>query len=476
MAKKNTKTYTVSQITALIKGVLENNLPGRFTVSGEISQWKQSSKGHCYFSLKEEQKGSIVVLPCVMWQSGIGKLKFSPEGGMAVFATGNIDVYPPQGRYQFLVGRMEPAGVGALQIAFEQMVKKLEGEGLFREEYKKSLPPYPMRIGIVTSESGAVVHDITESIRGRWPCAKLFLYPVPVQGKGAAEKIAEAIRDMNHRNKELQIDLMIAGRGGGSLEDLWAFNEEVLARAIFESKIPVVSAVGHEVDVTVADLAADVRASTPTKAGVVSVPDAEEIEGKLRYLTKSLSDRTGWKLKLCEQQIDELGFSLSDTMKDSFARVRQSLSDYYEKVLRIEPHRLLGKRNIEINDLTNRAGTAMKAALNRRQLQLTAAENRLLPLKPYQLLGKRNIEINDLTNRAGTAMKAALNRRQLQLTAAENRLLPLNPKSVLNRGYSITTDKQTGKVIKKAEDVRVGQGLLTELANENFIESKVVKK
>ena len=224
-----------------------------------------------------------------MWRSSLAKVKFKPANGLAVLVSGNIDLYVPQGRYKLIVEEMMPAGMGALQLAFEQMVRKLEAEGLFSDAHKKPLPKYPQRIGILTSESGAAVQDIADSIQNRWPCTRLFLYPVPVQGPGAAEAIAAAIRDVNRRNDKLKLDLLIVGRGGGSLEDLWAFNEEVLARAIFASRIPIISAVGHEVDVTVADLVADARASTPTKAGVVAVPDMEDVLSDLAHQEKRLT-------------------------------------------------------------------------------------------------------------------------------------------------------------------------------------------
>jgi exodeoxyribonuclease VII large subunit len=274
MAKKELTIYTVSQVTSLIKAALEEAMPAKMVVAGEISDWKiHYSSGHCYFSLKDES----AVLPCVMWASDFKDVKFRPENGLAVLAKGFIDVYPPQGKYQFYVERLEPAGVGALQLAFEQMRKRLQAEGLFDEKHKRPLPKYPMRIGILTSESGAALYDIKDSIHNRWPCARLFLYPVPVQGEGAAEEIAAALRYVNRHNNKLKLNVLIVGRGGGSLEDLWAFNEEVLARAIFASKIPIISAVGHEVDITIADLVADARASTPTKACVIAVPDIKEV-------------------------------------------------------------------------------------------------------------------------------------------------------------------------------------------------------
>jgi len=389
-----------------------------------------------------------------MWAGKFRRVKFAPEDGMAVLTTGHIDVYTVGGKYQLYVDKLEPEGVGALQLAFEQMVAKLRSEGLFDDKHKKPLPPYPQRIGILTSESGAAVHDITDSIHNRWPCAKLFFCPVPVQGGAAAGKIAAALIDINRRNKKLRLDVLIVGRGGGSLEDLWAFNEEVLARAIFDSNIPVISAVGHEVDVTVADLVADARASTPTKAGVVAVPDIREVLDGLFSAQSRLKANIEAKVKLThqnlqtllassvfknplllvqngQQQLDELAAELTGLVKALLVEARQKLHTCYEQVVRIEPHRLLGSKTVALNNLQNRAHTAISAIVNDRRIRLTAGENRL----------------------AG-----------------------LNPKSVLHRGYSITTNKKTGLLVRRLKDVKIGDYLLTELANENLIESKVTKK
>jgi exodeoxyribonuclease VII large subunit len=448
--QQTTKVYTVSQVNSLIKEVLQNNLPGRLTVTGEITDWKLHHSGHCYFSLKDEKS----TLPCVMWRGSFAKVKFKPENGLAVVAEGYIDVYSPQGRYQFYVESMVPAGIGALQLAFEQMVKKLQAEGLFDEAHKKPIPAYPQRIGILTSESGAAVHDIRDSIHNRWPCVKLFLYPVPVQGEGAAEQIAKAIRDTNRRNEKLKLDVLIVGRGGGSLEDLWAFNEEVLARAIFDSRIPIISAVGHEVDVTVADLVADARASTPTKAGVVAVPDMQEVMGRLAYFGKRLDSMVRTRLRLCnenlqtilasavfrnpllplrnrEQQLDELGATLAGSTRSLLIVVRQRLDVFYAQIVKIEPHRLLARRIVDLNDLKSRANAAIKAIFSSQQLKLAAHANRL----------------------AG-----------------------LNPKSVLQRGYTITTSKETGALVRTLADVGMGDHLVSELAEQNLIESKVTGK
>jgi exodeoxyribonuclease VII large subunit len=425
--KNGTKIYTVSQVNTLIKTVLENNLPGRLTITGEITDWKLHHSGHCYFLLKDEN----AVLPCVMWKSNFSKLKFRPENGMAVLGTGFIDVYEPQGKFQFYVERIEPAGVGALQLAFEQMVKKLAAEGLFDEAHKKPIPQYPERIGILTSESGAAIEDIKDSIWNRWPCVKLFLYPVPVQGEGAAAEIAAGIRDVNRRNKKLRLDILIVGRGGGSMEDLWAFNEEVLARAIYDSKIPVISAVGHEIDTTIADLVADARASTPTKAGVEAVPDMRQVLEDLENKKESLSRNIILCVQDRGQLLDDAFTKLASVLKELIAEGKDKLHRFYEQIVKIEPHRLLGRKIVELNDWKNRAVAAVRAVINKCRIQLTAQTNRL----------------------AG-----------------------LNPKSVLQRGYSITTNKRTGLLVKHLADVQIADYIITELAGENLIESKVTKK
>ena len=425
--QNRTTIYSVSQVNSLIKEILENNLPSRLTITGEITNWTVAQSGHAYFDLKDEN----ALLPCVCWRSSLSKIKFEPENGLAVIAKGNIEVYSPHGKYQFYADSMQPAGIGALQLAFEQMVKRLQEQGLFDDAHKKPLPQYPQRIGILTSESGAAVHDIQDSIHNRWPPAELFLYPVPVQGEGAAEQIAAAIKDINKRSRQLKLDVLIVGRGGGSLEDLWAFNEEVLARAIFDSKIPIISAVGHEIDTTIADLVADARASTPTKAGVVAVPDMQEVLENIANLGERLKSQLKFLVHSSQQQSDELCFRLQSSVKHLLADTRNRLYAIAEQIRKIEPHRLLARKTVDLNNLHNQA----KAAL-----------------------------------------KTIINNSKMQLTAQTNRLAALNPKSILQRGYSITTNKKTGSLVRRPQDVKIGDLISTELAKEIFIESKVTKK
>ncbi|MGD0785243.1 MAG: exodeoxyribonuclease VII large subunit [Sedimentisphaerales bacterium] len=434
-SKPKAKIYTVSQITSLIKVSLEGALPGHISITGEISGFKRHSSGHCYFDLKDEN----AIIPCVMWGSDFTKVKFKPENGLAILAKGHIDVYAPAGKYQFYAESMSPAGVGALGLAFEQMRNRLEAEGLFSEEHKKPLPQYPMRIGILTSQSGAALHDIVDSIYNRWPVAKLLFYDIPVQGEGAAEKIASAIRDVNKRNTTLKLDIIIVGRGGGSMEDLWAFNEETVARAIYNSKIAIISAVGHEVDFT---------------AGMIAVPDIKEVLQQIDSADKRIKANAESAIKLSaqrlktilaaavfrnplviiqnrEQSLDDFENNMAESAKSFVANIRKVLQTYFEMLLKIEPHRLIADKKIAINN--------------------------------YQ-------------NRLSQKISGLLASVKLQIEMQAGKLSACSPKSILNRGYSIAKQAITGKVITNPADVSIGDIIITELANENIIESKITKK
>lgn len=276
------KVFTVSELTRQIKLSLETGFP-RIWVQGEILNFKQHTSGHLYFTLKDEG----AQLSAVMWRSRVASITIPLEDGVKVVVRGSITVYPPRGNYQIDVEQIQLLGIGELQIAFERLKQKLAKEGLFDAGYKKPIPEYPERIGIITSETGAALQDIKSVLERRQPSLEVGPYPGPVQGAGAAEEIAKAIEEMNlYRN----IDVIIVGRGGGSLEDLWAFNEEIVARAIFASKIPIISAVGHEVDFSIADFVADLRAPTPSVAAELVVRHRNEIHDNLRILCYTMSD------------------------------------------------------------------------------------------------------------------------------------------------------------------------------------------
>lgn len=349
---------TVTDLTRRIKQVLESGFVS-VAVQGELSNVKLAASGHMYFTLKDE--GAQIA--GVLWRSRMAGLPFVPEDGMKVVATGKITVYEPRGQYQLDIVALRPLGVGDLQAAFEKLKQKLAAEGLFAAERKRPLPAYPSTIGIVTSESGAVVHDMLTVFRRRYPALTVILRPAKVQGAGAAADIAEGIADCNRLGG---IDLLIVGRGGGSLEDLWAFNEEIVARAIAASRIPVISAVGHEVDFTIADFVADLRAATPTAAASMAVKDRGEILSGLAEQTKALQDYLGTLLaghrttiahilrsyafnrpidavRQSAQRFDETVRSLKTGMEHRFALRQAAAMALQQRISSLDP-RLVMKR------------------------------------------------------------------------------------------------------------------------------------
>lgn len=319
LAEMDEKIYSVSKLTRKIKELLESSFP-KIWVEGEISNLKQHSSGHLYFTLKDEG----AQISCAMWRFRVGALLFRPQDGMQVIVQGEVQVYEKSGRYQIIVEQMQPSGVGELQMAFEQLKKKLQAEGLFDEAHKKPLPAYPEKIGVVTSPTGAAIRDIISVATRRFPGIELLIYPVRVQGREAGAEIAQAIRDLNEHG---EVEVIIAGRGGGSLEDLWAFNEEVVARAIYESRIPVVSAVGHEVDFSIADFVADFRAPTPSAAAELVVKDRMELLGTINYYYDKLQNSL---IKFIQQKRQKL-----ETIRQSYA-FRKPEDIVYQKMQRID--------------------------------------------------------------------------------------------------------------------------------------------
>ncbi|MBU1298470.1 MAG: exodeoxyribonuclease VII large subunit [Bacteroidetes bacterium] len=373
----NGKILSVSEITRQIKSVLETNF-NDIIVQGEISNFKRHSSGHLYFTLKDENAS----LSAVMWRGRAAHLFFTPQDGMKVLARGSISVYEVRGSYQIDVISLQPLGIGELQVAFEKLKQKLAAEGLFDESHKKPLPEYPERIGIVTSPTGAAIQDMLNIISRRFPGVEIFLYPVKVQGVGAAEEIANAICDFNEYKKsdsrKFGVDVLIVGRGGGSIEDLWAFNEEIVARAIFASKIPVVSAVGHEIDFTIADFVADLRAPTPSAAAELVVPNRFELIENIRNFHYTI------KRNLEERVID--GRELIDNILSSYAfnspkdRMRQYSQrlDEFDRLIRIKiAHKLLlVKQNLK--QVTHRIESLDSGLVLKRGYAIVYKDSRLV--------------------------------------------------------------------------------------------------
>lgn len=310
--------WSVSGLTSVLRAALEQGF-GSIGVRGEISNLARPRSGHLYFSLKD----SGAQIRAVLWKTDARRLVFEPEDGLAVRAWGGLTVYEPRGEYQLVVRKLEPLGIGALELAFRQVVARLQAEGLFDQERKRPLPRFPRRIAVVTSPTGAAVRDLIEVLQRRWPPAELLVVPSRVQGPGAATELAVAVAVAN---QIAGCDLIVLARGGGSLEDLWAFNEEVLARAIAASEVPVVSAVGHEVDVTVADLVADLRAPTPSTAGTLIVPDARELAAGLAGLQLRLASALQGRTIQARAAVDALAGRAQRAIERTLDQKRRDLS------------------------------------------------------------------------------------------------------------------------------------------------------
>jgi exodeoxyribonuclease VII large subunit len=348
--------YTVSEITAEVKSLIEDSFPPLWVV-GEVSNLSCPRSGHVYLTLKDPN----AQLGAVIWRGVASRIRFQLKNGLEVLAYGRLDVYPPHGKYQLIIDRIQPKGIGELQLAFQQLKEKLQKEGLFDPAHKKPLPGFPRRVGIVTSPTGAAVRDIITIMGRRCPAAEAILNPVRVQGEGAAEEIAAAIRRMNEIG---DFDVLIVGRGGGSIEDLWAFNEEIVARAIYASRIPVISAVGHEADFTISDLVADVRAPTPTAAAEMVAPDCQElllrlnrIAGTLRATLAARLTEASLRLKRCadshalrrpvdlirqkQQRLDELSQRVSLLMSNRLLHGRERWTRMAEVLESLSPLNVL---------------------------------------------------------------------------------------------------------------------------------------
>jgi len=355
---KEKHIYTVSELTKYIRQIIENSFPAVW-VEGEISNFTYHTSGHMYFSLKDA--GSVV--PCAMFKRSNERLKFKLKDGLKVIAFGKISVYEPRGSYQFIIEEMEPKGIGALQLQFQQLKEKLHKEGLFDQAHKVAIPNLPTRIGIVTSPTGAAIRDILNIARRRFSNIEIIIYPVRVQGEGSKDEIAAAIRDFNKLDN---IDVMIVGRGGGSLEDLWAFNEEVVARAIYDSDIPVISAVGHEIDFTIADFVADLRAPTPSAAAELVIPRKEDLVNSIDTNTTRLKNAL---------------VNILDTMAQRLARLRDS---YALK----QPLKMVEQYEQMIDDLRKDMAIRIDHLVKMRAENFNLLAQKLEALSPLSILNR----------------------------------------------------------------------------------------
>ena len=448
-----TTIYSVTEINKYIKGVLDADYTLRnVQVQGEISNFKRYNSGHCYFSLKDgggnARFGSIneggSVLKCVMFRYKAMDLRFEPKNGDKVIAVGKIQVFERDGTYQLYTDLLLQQGTGDLMQQYEQLKAKLASEGLFDEERKQALPSNAQRIGIVTSPSGAAVHDIITVSRRRNPGIKLYLYPVLVQGKGAAEEVARAIRFFN--TKQL-VDVLIVGRGGGSMEDLWAFNEEPTVRAVAASRIPIISAVGHETDFTLCDFAADKRAATPSQAAEMAAADMSKLSQQCNALAQRLQRAMQWQLSDAENKLT----------KHKQCRMLQNPHKLYE----LQEEKLLRLKNAYVLQEPTRIYAAKAEQLQRLQSSWVFKEPQRLLADSMQRL---DMDFAQLVN----LMQQRKQQAEHQLALNRAKLEAISPYAVFKRGYSCTLDSKN-KIISSVEQVRWGDEIITSVKDGQII-------
>lgn len=427
------KIYTVSELSQELRNLLEGQFPDVW-VTGEISNYRGASSGHCYFTLKDAN----AQLRAVCFRNQARYLKFKPQDGLSVIARGRLSVYEARGEYQFLVELLEPAGLGALQLAFQQLKTKLAAEGLFDPARKKPLPALPRTVGIVTSPSGAVIRDILRVLRRRFRNINVLLYPVRVQGEGAAEEIAEGLR---YFSRHPLADVLIVARGGGSLEDLWAFNEERVARAIAASTIPVISGVGHETDFTIADFVADLRAPTPSAAAELVVRRKDDFLSELDHRTRRLTQL--FRLKLSE------------------ARQRLTVLRMH-RVFQIALSRL-AERAQRVDDSGSTLERLIRARLNSATQAWLHASAGVVRFDIGRLLAFKRAALDECEKRFQTGFKSYLVERENRLNRLEGILQERSPLGILKRGYSITRDT-SGGIIRDAAEVALGSDISVRLA------------
>ncbi len=437
--------YSVSRLNSEVRAVLDASFP-LLWVEGEISNLARPSSGHIYFSLKDPYSH----VRCAMFRMKRQLLRFEPENGMQVLVRARPNLYETRGDFQLNIEHMEPGGEGLLRQAFEELKQRLDKEGLFDTHYKQPLPGFPQQIGVITSPSGAAIRDVISVLRRRYPTVPVLIYPVQVQGEGAVKDITQALQLANLRD---ECDLLILTRGGGSLEDLMAFNDEQVARAIFASKIPVISAVGHEIDFTISDFVADHRAPTPSAAAELATPDQGELAERFADLQRHLSSRMDRQLHTMEIKAENM----------------------QRRLALLHPGVRLGQRQQRLDELELRIGRSINAMLQHSRRGMTGLQTRLLARIPTHQIGMLQQKTAQLHSRMQSCTTNRHRLLQQRLAAAIGKLNTLNPLSTLERGYSITTKIATGEILHSSDDISTGDRIETRLANgkiQCLVESK----
>lgn len=446
-AAETRQVLTVTELTSRVKRLIEGQFP-QVCVGGEISNLRAQASGHCYFTLKDPG----AQLNCVLFRAQARGNREVLEEGAKVNLQGELTVYEPRGQYQLIVTRVEIQGLGALQLAFERLKRKLQAEGLFDSARKRPIPRCPQRIGIVTSPTGAALHDVLHVVQRRHPSLELILAPCRVQGTSAAGEIAGAIRRLNAFHAECLagghpaarggLDVILVTRGGGSLEDLWAFNEEAVARAIGASTLPVISAVGHEIDFTISDFVADLRAATPSAAAEILTEGG--FAGRA-FLAEAAA------------RLDQLA-------RQGCGRARDEIEQWRGRLGRVHPRRRLQVREQRLDDLRVQLARAARFGVRGAQARLLLLFERTSRVRPRQLVARRRETLALTSRRLHERARLALAHRQQRVAGLAARIRLLSPENVLARGYSITSDAQTGRVLRSAVEAQAARLLRTRLS------------
>lgn len=434
---KSLDILTVSELTQKIRLQLESSFDSIW-VEGEISNLRSPSSGHLYFTLKDENSQ----IKTVVFRSHIRFLRFEIKDGIKVISRGRVSVYEPRGDYQLIIDYIEPKGVGALHLAYEQLKERLRSEGLFDDSHKKPLPLLPGKIGLITSPSGAAVQDMINIILRRFPNTGILVFPVRVQGEGASSEIAHAIE---YLNKISGVDVMIVGRGGGSLEDLWAFNEEIVARAIYHSDIPVISAVGHEIDFTISDFVADLRAPTPSAAAELVVSNKSELVSSLKH----------WMGRL-------------ENLVYQFLESNRNKLDFLKKRL-LDPRRRIDDFRLRVDDIFNRLSVYTFNLLRRKAEQFERKKDALISRSPKGRIGELRSLVSQLNKEIGVHIKHYLGNQRHRFERSLEGLDRLSPLNVLRRGYSIARALPNYNILKDVKGLKVGDRINVKLHQGEII-------
>ena len=432
IAEEQRDVYTITRLNREVRAVLEDSFPPSLWVRGEISNLAQPGSGHLYFSLKDKHSQ----VRCAMFRGANRHLRFAPENGQEVLVRAGVSLYEGRGEFQLIVESMEPAGAGALQQAFEKLKQRLLEEGLFADEHKQPIPAFPKTVGVVTSPAGAAVRDIIQVLRRRYAMAGIIVYPVPVQGDGAAQQIAETIDVANRRQ---ECDVLILARGGGSLEDLWSFNEEVVARAVYSSAIPVVSGIGHEIDFTIADFVADQRAPTPSAAAELVSPDTAVLKSTLDNLYSQLHIRITGLLAGHLRNVAQLSKRLP------------------------RPTYLLQNMTQRTDDLAVRLRLALDNGIALRRVRLNRFADILRGRSPLHRLAGYRAKCSGLEKQLQNHLIRSLHSWKKQLDYLSRSLKTVSPLATLERGYAIVTDEDDN-IVRRAEQLRENAEISTRFA------------